>query len=238
MVENPYFRIAVAVLASLLVIELITRKRAPRLTAAQLWALAAGANFARARGDSLETLAIALPQEKLREMLLEGWWIKGPQDVEPMLGWLDREGHTNQLRGMLNALAAVPPHQLEAWLGKYDKDVQQALLFAKEHREEFKNGEIVAWDLVRLIYVARASFSAGYLDDAKAWHHIQHAAQRLQRTYSSWSEMSENYLLGRRYWGEGGAQQKYFDAAASWLLTDKKSPWRRLDWGMPLDQTA
>ena len=30
-------------------------------------------------------------------------------------------------------------------------------------------------------------------------------------------------------------KRKYFDAAASWLLTDKKSPWRRLDWGMPLD---
>lgn len=44
--------------------------------------------------------------------------------------------------------------------------------------------------------------------------------------------MSENYLLGRRYWGEGEDLQKYFDAAAHWLLTDRRSPWRRLDWGI------
>jgi Protein of unknown function (DUF1266) len=80
--------------------------------------------------------------------------------------------------------------------------------------------------------VARAAFSAGYLDEAKAWQHVEHAAQRLRRTYRSWSEMSENYLLGRRYWGEGEDLQKYFDAAAHWLLTDRRSPWRRLDWGI------
>ncbi|HEY6321927.1 MAG TPA: DUF1266 domain-containing protein [Thermoanaerobaculia bacterium] len=70
------------------------------------------------------------------------------------------------------------------------------------------------------------------LEEAKAWQHVEHAAQRLRRTYRSWSEMSENYLLGRRYWGEGEDLQKYFDAAAHWLLTDRRSPWRRLDWGI------
>jgi hypothetical protein len=35
----------------------------------------------------------------------------------------------------------------------------------------------------------------------------------------------------RRYWGEGEELQKAFDAAAHWLLTDRRSPWRHLDWG-------
>lgn len=228
MAESPYVWIGMAVLVLLLVIERIAR---PRLTPAQRWALAAGANMARARGDSLESLAIVLPRKKLRAMLLEGWKIKGPEDVEPRLAWLDREGHTHQLRAMLKAIAAVPPPQLDAWLGQYDEDVQRAFRFAMQHREAFKDGEIVAWDLERLIFVARAAFSAGYLDEGKAWQRIEHAAQRLRRTYGSWSEMSENYLLGRRYWGEGEDLQQYFDAAAHWLLTDRRSPWRRLDWG-------
>jgi hypothetical protein len=226
--ESPYLWIAVAAGVLLLVIERIAR---PRLTPAQRWALAAGANMARARGDSLDSLAIGLPRKQLRAMLLQGWNIKGPEDVEPTLDWLDREGHTHQLRAMLKAIAAVPPPKIDAWLGQYDEDVQRACRFAIQHREAFKDGEIVAWDLERLIFVARAGFSAGYLDQAQAWQHIERAAQRLRRTYGSWSEMSENYLLGRRYWGEGEALQKRFDAAAHWLLTDRRSPWRRLDWG-------
>jgi hypothetical protein len=235
MVESPYVGIGVAAGVLLLIIERIAR---PRLTPAQRWALAAGANMARARGDSLDSLAIVLPRKKLRAMLLEGWNIKGPEDVEPMLDLLDREGHTHRLRHMLKVIATVPPRELDAWLGQYDAEVQRALRFAMQHREAFKDGEIVAWDLERLIFVARAAFSAGYLDEAKAWQHIEHAALRLRRTYRSWSEMSENYLLGRRYWGEGEDLQKYFDAAAHWLLTDKKSPWRRLDWGIAPDQLA
>jgi Protein of unknown function (DUF1266) len=235
MVESPYVGICFAVLVLLLVVERIAR---PRLTAGRRWALAAGANMARMRGDSLETLAIRLPRKTLREMLLKGWKIRGPEDVEARLDWLDREGHTSELRIMLHSIAALPPRELEAWLGQFDQDLQRAARFAQQHREAFKDGEIVAWDLVRLIFVARAAFSAGYLDEAKAWQHVGHAARRLRSTYRSWGEMSENYLLGRRYWGEGDDLQQNFDAAAHWLLTDKKSPWRRLDWGIAPDQLA
>jgi len=233
--ESPYVWIGVAAIVLLLVIERIAR---PRLTPGQRWALAAGANMARTRGDSLESLAIGLPRKQLRAQLLQWWKIRGPEDVEPMLDWLDREGHTHELRIMLKAIATVPPSMLDGWLTQFEGDMQRSCRFAIQHREAFKDGEILAWDLERLIFVARAAFSAGYLDQAKAWQHIEHAARRLRHTYGSWSEMSENYLLGRRYWGEGEDLQQHFDAAAHWLLTDRKSPWRRLDWGIEPDQLA
>ncbi|HYL05096.1 MAG TPA: DUF1266 domain-containing protein, partial [Thermoanaerobaculia bacterium] len=78
--------------------------------------------------------------------------------------------------------------------------------------------------------LARAMVTAGWLTEAAAWTHILPAARRLQQEYRSWEEMSRNFMVGRHYWGEGGATQAKFDAAAAWLLANQDSPWRRLAW--------
>jgi hypothetical protein len=206
----------------------------PHLTTAQLWAIAAGANLAYERGDGLDRLQFDCGASCAQAMLRRSWGVNGAADAEPVLVLLATVGHTAVLRQDLTALASVPPRQLEKWLSDQPPDRRQRLRFAYQHRLGFKNGWLLGWDLGRLINVARAAYTAGWIDESTAWAHIMPAARRLQQSYSSWDELSQNYLLGRRYWAGGDQTQAKFDAAAEWLRFSPQSPWQRLAWSTPL----
>lgn len=207
----------------------------PGLTRTQLWGLAAAAIFARRNNDGWDRLQLGASVEAVQAMLGESWDVHGPAEAEPTLDWLARAGHTERLHGDLAALAGVAPAKIEAWLARQRPVAAKRLRFAQRHRTELKAGKLVAWDLVRLINLARALYTAGWLSEAAAWTHLLLAARRLQREYRSWEELSRNFMLGRHYWGEGEATQAKFDAAAAWLLSDPGSPWRRLAWTTLLD---
>src|SRR5262249_31427094 len=51
--------------------------------------------------------------------------------------------------------------------------------FVRRNHGRFKNGDLVAWDLCRLINVARYGFSAGLLPEEEAWGAILAAARLL-----------------------------------------------------------
>ncbi len=208
---------------------------APVLSPVQIWALAAGANLTRTRGDRLDRLELGCSVEKARESLSTWWDVNGPEDVHLTLGWLRHEGHSDELQRVLQTLAAVPESDFEAFLAAQSKSMQHRYRFAHDHRAEFKNGTLEAWDMVRMSFVARASYTAGWLDEAAAWEAVLEAARRMQRSHTSWVDLSQCYLLGRRYWAGGDPeQQKNFDKFGSWLEQSSKSPWHALDWTLPL----
>jgi Protein of unknown function (DUF1266) len=204
-----------------------------RLTIPQLWAIAAGANllFQDSRFDHLELGGTAA---EARDMLRQQWRVTGPSAAEPLLDSLATVGHTAVLRAILPKVSALTPPRFEQWVAEQRPDLRRLLRFAYEHRTEFKDGELLGWDLARLINVARAEYKVGWIDEATAWKHIMPAARRLQRAYSSWQELSDNYLLGRRFWGGHDETQPRFETRARWLTTDPHSPWRRLAWNTPL----
>ena len=204
-----------------------------RLTIPQLWAIAAGANlrFKDSRFDRLEVGSTVI---EAQGMLREQWSVTGPSAAEPLLDSLATVGHTAVLRAILPKVSALPPTRFEQWVAEQQPDQRRLLRFAYEHRTELKDGELLGWDLSRLINVARAEYRAGWIDEATAWRHIMPAARRLQRAYSSWQELSDNYLLGRRFWGGRDETQPQFESRARWLTTDPHSPWQHVAWNTPL----
>lgn len=205
------------------------------LTPVRLWAVAAGANLTITWERDFDALAFPQGPEKAREGLGRDWGIHGPGDVERTFDWLRHQGHSAHFERMLQGLAHVPAQQREGLIAAQDGDAGKALRFVAEHGAEAKDGKLVAWDLVRLSFLARATFTAGWIDEAAAWNVALEAARKLQRAYGSWSELSENYLLGRGFWGEGSPESMArFRINAVWLLTSERSPWTRLPWDLPL----
>lgn len=209
---------------------------ATSLPTVHLWALAAGANLTRSRGDRLDTLELGKTTAEAARDTLERWWdVTKPADVEPTLAWLRDGGHTAALEEILRETRALPPAELEAYVEAKRKFSRHQIRYAQEHRDEFRDGKLEAWDMVRLSFVARAAFTAGWLSKRATWDTVFEAARRLQRGYSSWNEMSENYLLGRRFWAGGDPkEQKVFDHHAKWLTTHPESPWQHLPWHLSL----
>jgi Protein of unknown function (DUF1266) len=60
-----------------------------------------------------------------------------------------------------------------------------------------------AWDMARLVHVARHAFHAGFLDESEAWSYIRPAARETQRHYPSWAEYGRRFARGRTRWGVG-----------------------------------
>jgi hypothetical protein len=208
---------------------------ASTLSILRLWALAAGANLARPRGDRLDTLALSDDVPRAKETLDRWWNLSGPEDAVSTIDWLRTEGHTVRIQALLRHLHSLPAHQVEQFITNDDRWPQHQKRYAWDHRSEFRDGRLEAFDMVRMLFIARATYTAGWLPKRVAWDTVFEAAGRLQEAYDSWAEMSNNYLLGRRYWAGGDPKvQLLFDKHAKWLTTNPESPWQQLPWGLTL----
>jgi Protein of unknown function (DUF1266) len=101
------------------------------------------------------------------------------------------------------------------------------------HRVQFRqvlDHDVLAWDLVRLINVARWGYAARYLQEDEAWSYILDAAAQLHGAYGSWEELAQDYVLGHDVWA-GEPDEQFNRVTAELLDTDNPgSPWNRVAW--------
>lgn len=101
--------------------------------------------------------------------------------------------------------------------------------------------EPLAWDAGLYVDISRRGFACGMLSEAEAWTALKNIVPAVVRTYGSWKEYAEHYLLGRMVWLEGlqgtrdmdfPAPQEVSDAHLQALLDpmNKASPWNMAPW--------
>jgi TPR repeat protein len=95
---------------------------------------------------------------------------------------------------------------------------------------------ILAWDLVRLLWLASHAYAAGYLSKDEAWAFMRPAACRLQAAFGSWKECQDSYLAGRDYWNGDPRLQARMVAIEAFLLdpANRGSLWNKIPWKQPL----
>jgi hypothetical protein len=88
----------------------------------------------------------------------------------------------------------------------------------------------LAWDLCRAANIVNAGYAANYLTAREAWDRLMAIARTTQSSFSSWQEMSDNFLDGREIWANERSPK--FDAVAKVLLNpnDSNSPWNQNPW--------
>jgi len=93
----------------------------------------------------------------------------------------------------------------------------------------------IGWNYPQAINLARLGYGAGYLQEDEAWNVITPAAERLQKTFSSWQELGAYYVSAWIKWhwsGQGDLRQTEY--AYRMLLSDQDSPWRKYPWNLDL----
>jgi hypothetical protein len=99
----------------------------------------------------------------------------------------------------------------------------------------------LAWDAALYVDISRRGFACGLLTEADAWTALKNIVPSVVRTYASWHEYADHYLLGRKVWRDGlrGTQDASFpapqsdaDAHLSSLLdpANRASPWNLAPW--------
>jgi hypothetical protein len=93
----------------------------------------------------------------------------------------------------------------------------------------------IGWNYPRAINLARWGYAAGYLQEDEAWSFIMPAAERLQKTFSSWQELGQMYLDARlRFYTNRLSSRRQAEYAYRVLLADQESPWRKYPWNLDL----
>ncbi len=172
-------------------------------------------------------------RQRLQHYLSGNWGVTNHQELINVLEALKKIGYRERYR----ALAALSEAELHDRIAAAPGEERYPLeLVLKTHARHGRSA-LLAWDLVRYVAVCRWGYGLGYLTDEEFWSRVTAAAQDLQRSFRSWQEMGDDYLLGREFWGSSGAT----DMANAWsdwayraLLTNPWSPWRKLEWGMDI----
>ncbi|MET8955120.1 DUF1266 domain-containing protein [Streptomyces sp. NPDC004533] len=99
----------------------------------------------------------------------------------------------------------------------------------------------LAWDAALYVDLARRGFGSGMITEADAWTALKNIVPTVAKTYASWQEYADHYLLGRKVWRDGlrgipdadlPSPQSVADAHVRSLLdpANRTSPWNLASW--------
>lgn len=210
------------------------------------WLLATSAVLSYRNGERLDTLDCGLPGDD-EAMILRDWWgVTGATSAAETLEWLKYEGHSRSFSDLYESLTQLAQNEDQYQIVKTrmlkedtesvegQKRLAFALDFIWKNKEKFKGKKLYAWDYMRMANVARWSYSAGYITEETAWQYMYYGSVKLQKTYASWEELGEHYILGRTFWN-GSTNHSDISYGIRWLSTNVSSPWKTNDWYMILE---
>jgi TPR repeat protein len=192
-------------------------------------------DFYSLTGDPIVPRAV----KRQKASLSRGWGISSRDDLIKKMEWVRDEGH----RAAFDQITA-DREKAEWFVSLRDRMLKKEQAhnydyrhdFVEEHGAAMGDKSLMAWDMARLVSLARWGVLCGYLEKEEAWDWIMPAAHELQKTYSSWEDLAENYLLGRQFWSEYYTYKNgyKYEQAAYWSLNSPFSPWNRFDWELDL----
>ena len=201
----------------------------PPLSRAQSWALAVGAIYAQVNGENPHRLGDQDgASAAMRRKLKESWgatdkptFMRTMQDLQAH-GW----GSAYRLEG--GRLARMSEPQWQSYRTATPLSKEEPAIRALYQKWKDRSG--MAWDACRYVNLVNWGFEAEYLTADEAWDLLLPAARELQPHFSSWREMSDNFLDGRAVWNNGPSPQY---AACTQLLLNPNEPesvWNEIPW--------
>lgn len=92
-------------------------------------------------------------------------------------------------------------------------------------KADYVKKSVLAWDLGRLVFVARCCYDCEYITASEAWTFIREAYAECSEVYNSWEELAAGYIIGRA--SQFGDNMMLLGLAnmARDLQVDANSPW-------------
>jgi len=139
------------------------------------------------------------------------------------------KGHHTTYQSEGAKFAQMTDDQFQQVLQAHSNDVT-AIKATRTSYLKWKDRSGLAWDLCRSAHLVNAGYSTHYLNESEAWDRLMPIAQQAQKNFSSWQEMSDNFLDGREIWANN--RDPRFEACAQLLLNpqDMNSPWNQNPW--------
>lgn len=160
--------------------------------------------------------------------------------VETLEHFLNRGHHVyyNAIKPVISNISSevdtsmLLDSEKDVYLGTYISNIKETLESLVSNNiikggSEFKDISVEAWDLARVVFVARCCYDCKYISESEAWEFIMTAYQKTKEIYPDWKNFAQGYLVGRCMWiGEHYSNDGIFDITNN-LLNDDESPWGR-----------
>lgn len=177
-----------------------------------------------------------------RSLRVNGWSVNSRDDLLKNLKYLEDGGNRALFDEIATALKSSDPDKaFDELLKRHSETYGREKLLDRrtvvaKYGDKLGKKSLVGWDMIRYIHLCRWGALAGYMSEEEAWNRIKPVAQKLQKTFDSWEDLGDNYLIGRRFWNkkvslEGASE---FQKIVDWLKTNKDSPWVKVDWNTDL----
>lgn len=187
----------------------------------------------------------------IRNQLDRSWGITDRASTVDTLYWLIQSGHAEgfaeeiQMMGLYGFLELSKEELRQTVLEMADGEnltEENALSVADYFWQEIaiyetcgENG-IDAWDYCRFMQIAGSCYYAGYLTLEESLDVQLEAARAIQMQFGSWEEMNQSYLQGYIFWVDNSTAAYIRERAYERLQEAKDSPFRLLDFDMPLEK--
>jgi nitrate reductase NapE component len=199
----------------------------------KLWIIASTGILTIENRDSFTEFKSNIPLE-IQKNLLDEWW--GITDEESAIGtmeWLLYEGQRSEIEYVKDLLSKEEVDYNKEYLYPNGERISEFNISLTNN--SLMDKDMSAWDLVRVIQIARWSLNAGYISEDTALRFSYYSAINLQRKYDSWEEMGNIYILGRQYWSEKTANTS---SSLNVLTNPQNGVWAKLDWNTELKGIA
>lgn len=125
----------------------------------------------------------------------------------------------------------TPDEQLDT--PRYMKNIKEMIESLTEKgyissQADLRNQSVLAWDMGRLVLIARCCFECGYITEEKAWCYMEEAHKKCCAVYGDWKEFAAGYVIGRCMWGGMKQMPGGIMGIAEGLLRDPESPWQKV----------
>jgi hypothetical protein len=211
-------------------------------TTAQLWALACPALLTEINHARHDVLWCYNPPDaenvEEEKRALKKWWnVSSRSDLFATLAWIENGGHRAHWDDFRTAFFTGDVRELRERWGDEDSEIVRRMAIIRTYGRELGGKSLIGWDYCRYIALCRWGVLCSYISQEEAWKTIMPAARLLQRTFSSWSDLGQNYLIGREFWSLGATEDSGGEYRQNYqkLLTDKSSPWVRIPWKTDLN---
>ena len=187
--------------------------------------------------DSLET---GCNRKMLKKSLLNYYGVRNREEALVTLTWLSDRGHSVLFDAIKRFSAGMDCCIDDSHLEDEEKpNTYEYINHLKEtadilekkgcihSKADFATCSIKAFDMGRLVLVARCSYDCGYITDTEAWEHIFSAYKKCQIIYNDWQELARGYIIGRSMQGGENITLGGIMGIADELLHDPESPWQK-----------
>lgn len=220
------------------------------------WFNATYAMFVYGQGDDYHYIGgfndeLNSRKDYLRDQLEKSWGITDRQTAIETLSWLATEGHaagyaeTIQMMD-LGGILSCSEEELTEYFSMVAEEEQMSeedtkymieyYLHLREIHDICQDNGIDGWDYCRMMQISGNSYFAGFITLEESLSIQLAVACAIQDQFDSWQEMNDSYYYGYSYWAYGSYMVSLRKDSYDKLAAEEDSPWKILDFNMPLEK--